>query len=297
MLFISRNLSESSSTSETLEILKAMKSRSACANKQFALARVSSPKANSVAIRHSRIACRVAFFVALLFVGSICAQPLNIAVSSAQYATYVEAQGYDTNTHSLLPPISRMTILSSPVSDKIDVPFEQSFPNFTNHAIASAGLFEVLDHTGWGVANAGATNQLWFSPLVDQTQEIGIQITNSTVGPNTAGSISLLDLTSNSELWNYSWTLGPTTNNIPWAGGAKPYGVGANFNVDTVFLASHQYELTMSTFSNAGDDSEDVDIQLTGLQVVPEPSSACFLLFALLGFRACLVRRYSPPTR
>jgi hypothetical protein len=49
----------------------------------------------------------VASFASLLFGVSIYAQPLNIVVSSAQYTTYVEARGWDTN----YPPASPAHII------------------------------------------------------------------------------------------------------------------------------------------------------------------------------------------
>jgi hypothetical protein len=214
-----------------------------------------------------------ACFGLLLFVGSIHAQSLIVAVSSAQFTTYVEAEGYPVAAY---PPISRTTTASSPVYDEIDLPCPEYFPNVTNHALANAGLLVVSAQTGWGVANASATSQLLFSPLSDQTQTVGININFEAGLPYTDGSISLLDLTSNSELWNYSWN-GPFSApvNFSWD---PSFGIGlANINVDTDFLASHQYELTMMTGSNAGDDSENVQILLTGLVAVPEPSTALFL--------------------
>jgi hypothetical protein len=243
-------------------------------------------------MRRGRIARWAAALAPLLFVASIFGQPLSIAVSQAQYTTYVEAQGTDTSG-SLLPPVSRTTVSSSPIGDEIDV-FDNSFFPHTNHAIASAGLLHVSDYTGVGHANAGALSQLWFSPSVDQLQTVGIQISLGGQEVNTAGSITLLDLTSNSQLWRYGWSAfvgGPSpfvpsdlpgAGNIPWD--QPPPGFNtANFNVDTQFLSSHQYLLTMTTYSDAANDQENVDIQLTGLQVVPEPSSAWLLLVAFLG--------------
>jgi hypothetical protein len=251
---------------------------------RFAPARVPS-NAKFRAARHGRVACWVASFAPLLFIGSAFGQPLNIAVSSAQYSTWVYSVDIDTNNQPL-PPVSRTTISSSPISDGIDTPSPFRPPPFnTIHADASAGLFEVSVNTVQivGNAQAQATNQLWFSPVVDQVQTVGIQIL---AGPNvlyTYGSISLLDLTSNSELWNYYWMELSYANNIPGGGpGANGANGKANFNVDTDFLASHQYLLTMTVGSNANKDGESADIQLAGLQVIPEPSSVCLLPVALL---------------
>ena len=279
-------------TEQGKQIQKTMKTSLAPTNNQLSLTRApSKTKFLSLILTtpHKTMVRCVACFSSLLFVGSIYAQPLNVVVSGAQYTTYVEASGYPYTTY---PSISRTTTSSSPISDEIDLPYDKFPPNTTgniNHAITVASLFEVSAQTGWGMANASATSQLWFSPLVDQTQTVGIIIHNNTFGPWTEGSISLLDLTSNSELWNYGWSFGfnQRSGNVPWDPGSE-YTV-ANFNLDTDFLASHQYELTMETGSQAGDDMESAQIQLTGLQVVPEPSTT--LLLAACGAALVISRR------
>lgn len=224
----------------------------------------------------------------LLSSGSMSAQPLYITVSSAQYTTYVEAGGPS------ISPISRTTISPSPFSDEIDIMLgDPSDPSSLNsHAVASAGLFAVSEQTWRTAAVAEAVSQLWFSPVADQIQTLNIQIDQGV--PYDEGQISLVDLTANFELWNYGWNvygpsdvpvLVPLGNNVPWN-----TSIGAaNFNVVTEFLASHQYELTMIAASDATDDSERVDIQLNGLQVVPEPSIA--VLLALCGATLAIWRR------
>lgn len=236
------------------------------------------------------VVCLMAFLVP----GSLSAESLSIAISSAQFTTYVEAQGAPT---TLYPPISRTTISPFPISDEIGLPLVEGFgAGGTNYAIANAGLFEVSDRTGWGIANASATSDLWFIPLADQTQTIGIQI--CAVGATqpqifTGGQVSLFDLTAGSELWNYSWSVRVDPyagqGNVPWD---PEDNSTANFNLDTTFLASHQYELTMMTCSCAGDDTEIVQIQLSGLDAVPEPTVIGLILLALAGFP--LARRHAP---
>ena len=239
----------------------------------------------------------MAYFMSLLFAGSIDAQPLYVTVSSAQYMTYVE--GFqETNNDGTGYAVSRTTTSPVPISDELDttvmLPFGQTG---TNHAIANAGLFGVSDQTGWGFANAEAVSQIWFSPMADQTQTLNIYISAEGRGEPyafTSGQISLLDLTANHEVWNYSWDEGgsafvpvqvPPGDNIPW----EPFSGTVNFTVDTDFLASHQFELTMIVCSNAGDDSETAQIQLTGLQAVPEPSPA--FLLTLCGAALAIRRR------
>ena len=277
-----------------------MKTSFACGKNQFSLSPTpSKPKflPQLHAARQRWIGRALASFSSFLFIGSLYAQPLYVGVSSAQYTTYVEGQGAPTTTY---PPVSRTTMSAFPISDEMAFPLEEGFgAGGTNYAIANAGLFGVSDRTGWGFANAEAVSQLWFSPLADQTQALNVQINAQGAGLSfsfTSGQISLFDLTANSELWNYSWNAGgsamvpvpvPSGDNIPWDG---PYSPTANFDLNTDFLALHQYELTMIVCSNAGDDTEIVQIQLTGLQEVPEPSSVGLLLPAALGLAAARLR-------
>lgn len=235
-------------------------------------------------------------FMSCLVVHRVSAQPLYISVSDGQYLTYVEAQGSPVTTY---PAISRTTTSSAPISDEIDQPLTDMWPGvITNYAIANAGSFTVSDQTGWGFANAEAVSQIWFSPSISQNQTLNLQISAFGHGAPlsyTAGLISLLDLTSNFELWDYSWNAGgsvsvpiqvPAGDNIPWD---SQYPGTANFSFDTDFLASDQYELTMTVCSNAGDDTEDAQIQLTGLQAVPEPSAD--ILLAVCSALAAVCRR------
>jgi hypothetical protein len=227
-------------------------------------------------------------FISLLFISELSAQSLGIAIYDAQYTTYVYAGGHD------LTPISRTTVAPYPISDQVDLLSDPYVPpaGVNSHAIANAGLFSVSEQTYHTTADAEAVSQIWFSPLADQTQTLNIQIGAGL--PFDEGQIILLDLTSNSELWDYSWyAYGPVDvpvvvlagNNIPW----DNYLGSANFNVVTDFFSSHQYELTMAAASDARDDGESVNIRLSGLEVVPEPSSA--ILLALCGFAVAFCRR------
>lgn len=228
-------------------------------------------------------------FASLLLIGSVHAQPLYVSASSAQYMTYVEVLQVTNTSGDTGNIVSRTTTSPTPISDEIDLPViagQGEGMGIITHAIANANSFTDSDQTGWGFANAEAVSQISFSPLVDQTQNLNISVYALGAGLGTrnytAGQITLLDLTLNSELWNYSWNVYgpdwvpvpvPSGDNIPW----DSDGYTANFSFDTDFFASDQYELTMITCSDAGDDSESVQIQLTGLQVVPEPSTAAFL--------------------
>jgi hypothetical protein len=201
----------------------------------------------------------------ILLIGSLShAQPLNILASNALCTTYVEAIGYPSTVY---PPTSRTKKSTVPVSDEMDCIVSNYLSEggiFTNQELASATYFGVSVSTAW-VGIASATNQIWFSPAMDQVQTLEIQIST---GVWASGSASLFDLTANSVVWNYFWDFGdpyPSTNNIPW----NIDSGNADFNVITPFLASHQYQLTMATSCNSAQDSTIAQIQLVGLNIVP----------------------------
>jgi hypothetical protein len=205
--------------------------------------------------------------IPMLIFGSLShAQPLSIIVSNALRATYVEAQGYPS---TIYPPTSRTKASAVPISDEMDCivsNYMDSGGVFTNEEVASANYFGVSASAAW-VGNASATNQIWFSPVMDHTQSLEIQIST---GVSASGSVSLFDLTANSTVWNYFWDYSnpnyPFTNNIPW----NQNSLGnADFNVTTPFLASHHYQLTFVTACGAAQDSTSAQIKLVGLVIDP----------------------------
>lgn len=243
-------------------------------------------------INHSLFGISITSF---LLSGTSYAQPLNISVSSAQYTTYVAARDYSQGGAT----ISRTTVSATPFSDEIDVPSQYFVDNtqVDNVAIANANLFMVSDQTIVGWAAATATTRYLFSPLADQTQSIGIQI--DARGANgiswTAGQISLMDLTLGSQIWGYSWnpsslpdlstglSLTPEPSTVPWD---TTGGITANFALNTDFNQSDQYALAMMVESQAGTDVEFPQMQVTGLQVVPEPNSLPLMFLGLGGLIA-----------
>ncbi|HVM61742.1 MAG TPA: PEP-CTERM sorting domain-containing protein [Verrucomicrobiae bacterium] len=224
----------------------------------------------SVVVVSNTFAC----FMPLAFIGSTYAQPLDIVVSNAQYATYVKANGGGERTTTSPSPFIDQIIATSP-------PIGGGAPS-TNTAFANAGLFTVQDST-FGSALATATFQLWFSPLVDQTQTIGIQIGNDM--NYTGGQCSLFDVTTSSYLWDYGWNFGG-----PVGGGTGIQWGGDSLNVDTSLRASDEYELTMFTSSSAASDAESPNIQLTGLEVIPEPATWALVSVGLSLSAALLFR-------
>jgi hypothetical protein len=160
-----------------------------------------------------------------------------------------------------------------------------------------SSLFEVEANT-WArclyspgpTASAIATNQIQFSPLMDATQTVGLRFFGWNEWYYSAGSVRLFDATAGVELWNYGWE-GQDRRNVPWIDpvGGTDWRAAAALNPETDFLASHQYELTMYTVTGANHDDQRILIQLTGLEVIPEPSTT--LLLAVCGAALVILRR------
>jgi hypothetical protein len=260
-----------------------MKMRLALADRHLSVSRAASGIRSfppTLANRNGRAVRDVACLLSFLFACHVCAQPLHVAVSNAQYTTYVEAQGDPITDY---PQTSRTTLSLTPISDELAFPIE--FASVTNHAIASAGLFEVSAQAGWGKANATATSQLWFSPVTDQTGSIGIQIDAPLRHGFNWGEISLLDITADSQLWDYHWDQSQAdSGNIPWDPAYGYFGM-VNFTTSTDFLASDEYELTLTVSANAGDDTANAQIEVT----VPEPSTT--LLLGVFGAALAILHR------
>ena len=85
-------------------------------------------------------------------------------------------------------------------------------------ASASANLFEISAYTDSGVTQwenslSFAKTEIIFSPLVDALQPIKIDFMGYYEWFFSDGFVSLIDLTSNQELWDYSW-YGHNLNNV-----------------------------------------------------------------------------------
>jgi hypothetical protein len=243
----------------------------------------------------------VSLFLTLAFASKGYSVPINIL--DAQYTTAVFLNGTASSSRTQTSPV--------PMSDSL---YEPNYPDDPTMAIANAGLLGISARTTAlplhgppAQSSAFAESDLWFSPLTSQTTTINIQLNaNFWLGGNnfTAGNVSLLDVTSGNELWNYAWGSwgvvtygGPSGMNdgtpFPWDTGNSH----ATLTLDTDLNGSDTYELIMRTGSNAATDAESESIQLlSGLEPVPEPST-----FALISLGAVvwltLHRRYHASAR
>src|SRR6185503_8812983 len=154
-------------------------------------------------------------------------------------------------------------------------------------ATASTSPFEVnaytLASTNDDYASAVATFSLLFSPLTDVTADIGLDFGIGIDVVFTGGGARLLDVTANQDVWAYSWGFN-VNGNVPFqlcvVGCTPPYGYIASLALPTDLLASHTYELSLSTDMTANHDAEAARIRATGLQTQPVPEPSILLLFS-----------------
>jgi hypothetical protein len=208
--------------------------------------------------------------------------PMPINVLETQYTTGVSLWGNgglgigSTNTSPV--PISGS--LNDPIYGGLAAqanagPFESLALAWA--AAGSGGVYNPWP-IYWG-AGASATSDIWFSPLSNQTTTINIQFA-SWYDFSVSCSVSLLDVTSGNQMWNYRWNSSGGT--IQWVStGGTPNRI-ATLTLNTDFDPSHIYELTMYTEADSNvPDVEQISIQLSGLEPVPEPST-----FALVSLGA-----------
>jgi len=181
-----------------------------------------------------------------------------------------------------------------PSSDQLYAEYALS-PTFidTAEGAADAALFEVsvfgLTGTNEMAAQAYAQSEYIFSPLINGTANIGIDIHRAFDYVFTNGFIILSDITLNQELWNYHWSQEATgvsdaAGNIPWVNNGLPYGPDADFLVDTYITSDHTYILSMLAGMSSNHDIEVADIKVSGLNIVsvPEPSTIFLVGLALV---------------
>jgi hypothetical protein len=167
-------------------------------------------------------------------------------------------------------------------------------------ARASADLFGVYTDTSsvpWGPVSssaAAATSILEFSPVSTGLASISIDFVQSGIAVWSEGLVSLQNLTTNQQMWNYAWTFqfggGPSLPTFLQSIGYD-YGLPATLNLQTTFNTSDRYLLTMHTRTSANFDGQTSRIQLNGLQAVPEPATMTLLTLAGAGMAIAGRRR------
>ena len=222
----------------------------------------------------------------LLFVNAY-ADPLPVGFSSSLYTTFVSVScnGADGPTNQF-----RTTISSSPTGDDLIL----VGPGSGGESEAHSSFFGVEAYSAvfGGQGTASATNLISFAPVTDQTQSLDFQFSSVARYYYSSGSVRLFDQTSATELWNYYWD-GSTSGNVPWVSTNFGFTATAQLNLQTDFYAAHVYELTMNTSVGSASDTVQAQIELLGLQAIPEPSSIALLLTALPALFA-IRRRIKP---
>lgn len=225
------------------------------------------------------------------------AAPLEITVLNANYTASV---GWSCITDSVTASSGSSSIVSASPASDMYINQNSDLPMYNvKWAEADASLFEIFGYTstsggveGFGqstTSSATARTDIFFSPLSSQTTSIDLDFLGANEWYYSDGYVSLVDVTANQTLWNYGWALmGQGT--VPWTNNYD--GVASQFHaavsVDTDFDATHTYELVMNTDTDSNGDTQNVQIQLFGIEAVPEPS-ACALIG--LGVAAWLVIR------
>jgi hypothetical protein len=224
--------------------------------------------------------------VCLLASDTASAEPISIELLSATFTTQVA-----TWTSLNATPHTRETTSSTPLSDSllaasIPNPAFPWIPSFVG-AIAETDFFRVHANTAtlpsltppfWSALSVAKT-ELMFSPLTSATTTIGLTLT--TAGSNdfwSEGTMSLYDVTANQYVWNHGWDATPlvdTQFGPPEYGhllNGTPLNLGP-LHIDTAFDLSHQYRLTLYTLTHAQNDRQNITLEVSGLHVVPEPST------------------------
>jgi len=184
----------------------------------------------------------------------------------------------------------RTSISTEPVSDSMYHPVSGIL-----EAEANAGLFRISVLTAADGrndalrlrSNARASSELWFSPLTSETTTINLQFSGWNQWYYSSGRVSLFDVTSDDEVWNFWWE-GFTQGTVPWVyqdpepGGPRET---ATLMLETDFIAGNSYKLSMHAGSTSVPaDRQRILIELSGLDpiAVPEPTALSLVGFGVL---------------
>ncbi len=218
------------------------------------------------------------------------ATPLEITVLNANYTAAV---GWLCATDYVTASSGLSSIISPSPASNMYINQNSGLPLYNDKwAEAEASLFGISGYTstaggieGFGqstASSATANTDLLFSPLSSGTTTISLDFFGANEWYYSDGYASLHDVTANQTLWNYGWeAMGQGT--VPWTNNydGVAWQSHAGVSVDTDFDASHTYELVLNTHTDSNGDTQSVQIQLSGIEAVPEPST-----FALIGLGA-----------
>jgi len=213
--------------------------------------------------------------------GFAASASLPIDILNKQFTTIVSLASYYPDLVS--------GVLSNDVRETISpVPTSSSLYNYRSGgglvAETHAGLTDISAYTsitydGYVKYSSATTkSEIWFTPLSSETATINMAFLGEHFWFYSQGSLSLTDVTSGEQIWNYGWA-GPGPGTVPWQ---VSEGIAtASITIDTDFNAADTYYLSMSTQTAAQGDSEFIQVQVFGLEPIPEPSTAALGALAI----------------
>jgi len=201
---------------------------------------------------------------------------------------------------------SRTLVANSPVSDYMEY-YSYGNPNLAAIATATASWLQVWNRTyeanKSGGARAYAISDVAFSPLYDAGANLSISITpGGNAETWSDGFVSLVDVTGNRPLWYYEWRRFGTTPAPAYVTGRTEPGLTYEFREtisvwpqgyinpplvlaqNTALSEDHLYRLVMYSGSDANGDGSRILMTLSGIEIIPEPST-----FTLLGLGAAVL--------
>lgn len=223
----------------------------------------------------------------LMLVTCVAAPAASVRLNDAHYTTSVSRGGWGINGLDLE---SRTTDATSPIADSLIS--EAAWLN----SRAEAGplrisSFAASDYPLHDTATASAKSELSFSPEVDSLVPIAIDVKGWGHWYFSLGHATLHDVSAGTTLWNFDWD--GQSGTLPWHdhGNDEPRGT-ASLVVDTQLFAAHEYKLTLfSWVSSQEPSSPHIVMEVTGLEVVPEPG--VFALTAMAAIGVVAARRRS----
>jgi hypothetical protein len=238
---------------------------------------------------------RVLALVAMFGAGAHAA-PLALNIYDTKYTTGVSTRSWFFDEGNFSPTnYYRTQVSAAPISDAIMHPVSG-----LAEAEANTGLFGVSTFTAAANghhdpfrlgSHASAQTEIWFESLSSQTTTIGIDFFGWGQWYYSGGYVSLFDISTGNEIWNYWWDGSEGT--VPWgdAWDADPRATAA-LSINTDFTAAAHYKLSIHAWSDSNPpDTERIVVQLTGLDyvsLIPEPST---FSLAMVGAIALMLGR------
>ena len=222
--------------------------------------------------------------LSLLLAAGVSAWSAPVRLNGSHFTTVVSRGVWGINGLELE---SRTNESSSPIADSLVS--EAAWLNSRAEAgFLRTSSFAASDYPFHDSAAASSTAVLNFSTEATILMRLSIEVTGWGHWYFSLGSITLNDVTSGTTLWNLDWN--GFSGTLPWVddGGAEPRGTAA-MTMNTEFLAGHDYQLTLySWVSSQEPSSPRIDIEVGGIQVVPEPN--VIAMVSLAGFGLMLAR-------